>query len=287
MTRSRIPLIGLLLAAVALLSACGLQTSQQAAIDATLTMNALDALVQATLAAREPTQPAPPQAPASQTNTPEPSLPQDTPTPTPTTGTNNPFALVNQDTNCRSGPGTVYDLTYAALTDAKLNIVAGSTVPEYVVVEIPGKPGQTCWLWTRYVSINGDISGLAKRSPPPTPTPSVDFTLQYSGVNSCVGWGIGFKLVNTGGFTLKSYKVSVEDTDTSLTISQSADDFDKHNGCLVDTSIPELNPGDKGYAYAYDFAYDPAGHNLKGKVTACTEPGLGGSCSTKSVNFEP
>lgn len=284
MRRSGLVLVALLAAG---LSACTRMTSQQAAIEATLTMDALSALVQSTLAAAPVVQATLPPQPAPATATPQPVMASDTPTPVATPVPAIPQAAVSQNTNCRAGPGTVYDLLYSALAGDQFTIVAGSTVPEYVVIEIPNKPGQTCWLWTRYASLSGDVNALPKQTPPPTPTPSVGFTLEFSGINSCVGWGIGFKVTNTGSLTLKSAKVTVEDTDTDITISQSSDDFDKHLGCTVDTAIAELDPGDKGYAYAYDFAYDPSGHELEGKVTVCTAPGLGGQCSSRSVDFEP
>ncbi|MCJ7513518.1 MAG: hypothetical protein MUO23_11185 [Anaerolineales bacterium] len=287
MKQRMVSFIACALLAAALLSACEIQTSQQASIEATLTMDALAAIVQSTLVAVPPAQPtSPPQAP-SPTTTPVPPPAAETPTPTATNAPTIPQAVVSENTNCRTGPGTVYDLVYSALAGSQLTIVAGSTVPEYVIGEIPNKPGQTCWLWTKYATISGDTSVLPKQTPPPTPTPSVNFTLEYNGINSCVGWGIGFKLVNTGGLTLKSAKATVEDTDTSTTISQSSNEFDKHGGCVVDTAIPELDPGDKGYVYAYDFAYDPSGHKLKGTVTVCTQSGLGGQCSTRSVSFKP
>ena len=285
-TAHRLALVCALLGS-GLLAACNGAISQQAAIEATLTMDALSVMVQSTLAAAPAGQPTLPQAPAQPSATPQPPAPADTPTPEATAAPAIPQATISQNTNCRSGPGTVYDLVYSALAGGSFTIVAGSTVPEYVVIEIPNKPGQTCWLWTRYASISGDVNALAKQPAPPTPTPSVGFSLKYSRINSCVGWGIEFKVVNTGSLPLKSYKVRVEDTDTSHTIDQSADHFDKHLGCTIDTAIAELDPGDGGYAYAYDFPYDPSGHALEGKVTACTELGLGGQCSSRSVNFEP
>jgi hypothetical protein len=284
-TAHRLALVCALLGS-GLLASCNGATSQQAAIEATLTMDALSVVVQSTLAASvvQPTLPPPPVAP---TATPQPAPPAESPTPTATPAPAIPQATISQNTNCRSGPGTVYDLVYSALAGGSFTIVAGSTVPEYVVIEIPSKPGQTCWLWTRYASLSGDVNSLPKQAPPPTPTPSAGFTVEDPGINFCVGWGIGFKITNNGGLTLKSHEVTVEDTDTSITISNSSNGFDKHLGCMVDTAIPELDPGDTGYAFAYDFAYDPSGHELKGKVRACSEPGLGGQCSTRSVTFEP
>ena len=287
MTHARLPVWICALFSCGLMLSCTRPTSQQAAIEATLTIDALSAVVQSTLEAAPATHPTPTPQPAPASATPEPAPSVNTPAPSPTAVPAIPQAVVSENTNCRSGPGTVYDLEYSALAGGQFTIVAGSSVPEYVIIEIPGNPGQTCWLWTRYASISGDINSLPKQTPPPTPTPSVGFSLEYNGVNSCVGWGIGFKITNTGSQTLKSVKVTVEDTDTDVTISQSSDDFDKQQACLIDSAIAELEPGDKGYAYAYAFVYDPAGHELEGKVTACTQSGLGGQCSTRTINFEP
>jgi len=283
-----------------LLAACSLPTPEASnrvdPVEATRTMIALATQVEATqqaIRAQLPeSQPQPDaQGPATLTPLPaEPAFPTD-PSPTatllPPMTSVAPIAHVNENTNCRAGPGTVYDLRYIAMAGDVLPVLANSTFSDYVVVEDPAHPGQQCWLWTRYVDLRGDLTGLPVRTPPPTPTPSLSFSIAYDYVDGCVGWDPAFQVTNTGSVTFKSYYIQAYDTVTSNTISTSVDNFDETNGCPVITSIPELGPGMTGWVHAYSFAYNPTGHLLQVTVSLCTEQGLGGTCVGQSINVTP
>ncbi|HSB91411.1 MAG TPA: hypothetical protein VLD63_15450 [Anaerolineales bacterium] len=284
MIRRRLATVSLSLIVAASLGACNLPLgllgpSSDGA--ATQTLAALATQVQATLVGL----PTPAEVTAVPSATPiPPGEPSATPTIPPSPTAVSPVARVNENTNCRTGPGTIYDHDYTALKGSALDIVGQSSVPEYVIVAVPGEPGHTCWLWTRYVTVEGDLSRLPVSTPPPTPTPSLGFTLSYSYMEGCVGWDPGFKVVNTGNVAFLSGKVKAKDTDTDTTESDTTDVFDKRNGCAVDHSIPQLDPGDTGYIYANSFLYDPTGNDFEATVTLCTGPGLTGQCITKSIS---
>lgn len=269
------------------IGACGQSPNVNLAVEQTLTVNALSTIVQATLDAAAPGQPEPMDQPTSTSAPPTQAVPTDTPTVTLTATSSIPTAKVMQNTNCRSGPGTVYDIEYIALIGDVLVITGRASVPDYVIVEIPGKPGQTCWLWTNYAEISGDITTLAVSTPPPTPTPSVTFNVSFDYVDSCVGWDPAFKLTNTGTVTFKSYYVKVTDLDTAMVQDHTADVFDKTGGCPIVTLIPQLDPGGTGWAYAYSYPYNPAGHNMQASIKLCTGTALSGTCVSKSLNFKP
>jgi len=292
----RVRFAALLSLSAILVSACALSglllPGSKPAEEATQTMQAVATEAQATLDAAS--QPTPAEAstatsaPPAASSTPAPSdtpAVTDTPanTPTPTI----PIAHVNQNTNCRTGPGTMYDLRYTAGAGSNLTIVGRTTLNDYLIVNDPNHPGQTCWLWLRYADVSGDTSTLPLSTPPPTPTPSIGFSASYSYMEGCVGWDPGFKIENTGSLTLKSVSVTAKDNDTGTTESFSADNFDKLGGCPVATSIPKLEPGDTGYAYAHSFAYDPSGHSMHATIKVCSETGLGGLCATRSFDFTP
>ncbi len=250
---------------------------------ATETFAALATQVQATLAG------APTPIP-TETPTPVPSGPTEvvsTPTPVSTATAVVPKAHLNENTNCRTGPGVVYDHKYTALKGMDLVITGRTTVSDYVIVAIPDQPGQLCWLWTRYADISGDLTSLPLSTPPPTPTAALQFSLGYSYMEECVAWDPGFKVVNTGSVTFESAKIKAVDTVGDHTVESSTDVFDKANGCAVDTSIPKLDPGDTGYVYANSFLEDPDGHLLEVTVTLCTGPGLTGQCVSKSITTTP
>ena len=131
------------------------------------------------------------------------------------------------------------------------------------------------------------MSILPVFTPPPTPTPAPDFTVTFEYMEGCVGWDPGFKVVNTGGVTFKSGNVKVKDTVTATTVNSSTDVFDKRNGCIVAQAIPTVPPGDSGWIYGNSFLYDPTGNAMEATITLCTQPGLAGSCISKSINFTP
>lgn len=273
------------------LSGCDmLETTAGSSVEATLTMIALSTEVQATLEAARP-EAATATAPSDDSAVPEVPFtdtpPAETPTPTPTEVPAEPIARVNQNTNCRAGNGTIFKILYIALAGEELKVTASTTLNDYVVVEIPDKPGQTCWLWTRYVDLQGDRSQLPVRTPPPTPTPVIDFSVEFDYVDSCVGWDPSLKVVNSGNVTFNSYYVKVTDTVTTTSNDHTSDDFDKTGGCPVVQAIPQLDPGMSGWVYAYSFNYNPAGNAMTASVKLCTGAGLTGTCVTKSVNFTP
>lgn len=288
----------LVLVALLSLTGCSIPTpvssNRVAPVDATVTMLVLSTQVEATQqalreqagnGAMSPTQEAGEGAPSNET--PEPPPQEEPSPPAPTETDPAPRANVLENTNCRSGPGTVYDLRYIALAGETLTVVARSSFSDYVVVLDPSHSGQECWLWTRYVELEGDIDALPLRSPPPTPTPSLSFTAAYDFMDGCVGWDPAFVVTNTGTITFKSYAISAYDTVTTTTVSTSVDNFDETNGCPVITAIPELAPGMSGWVHAYSFIYDPTGHALQVTITLCTEPGLGGSCVSQNLTVTP
>jgi hypothetical protein len=123
-----------------------------------------------------------PQPPAA-SDTPEPSLtptetmvPTDTLTPTPSA----PTAYLTENTNCRKGPLAVYDLVATYLTGKVLNIIGQNAAGDYVYVVDPEPPGKQCWLWMRYVQVTGSVAQVPVFTPPPTPTPSYDWTANWN-----------------------------------------------------------------------------------------------------------
>jgi hypothetical protein len=147
----------------------------------TQTFQAVATQVQLTLAAIPTPFPLPINNPALPTMTPLPVVtftPAATGTPTltatitPTPTNAVPIAHVNQNTYCRTGPGAYFRSVFIASVGDNLKIVSATTLNSYVIVEDPGAPGLTCWIWTQYVEIRGSLAGLPVVTPPPTPTPT-------------------------------------------------------------------------------------------------------------------
>lgn len=105
-------------------------------------------------------------APPTFTVTPS-ATPTITPTPTPDT----PMMSVSVDTNCRVGPGGVYDYLGAILVGELAEIVARNANSTYWYIRNPDASG-FCWAWGEYATITGNTAGLPVFTPPPTPTPT-------------------------------------------------------------------------------------------------------------------
>jgi len=81
-----------------------------------------------------------------------------------------PMVSVSENTNCRTGPGVVYDLVGALLVGEQAVVVGKYTVGNYWIINNSNGSG-TCWLWGQYVTVTGNTLGLPEYAPPPTPTP--------------------------------------------------------------------------------------------------------------------
>jgi hypothetical protein len=98
------------------------------------------------------------------TQTPQPSL-------TYTSTTAAVTVTVTVDTNCRTGPGQVYDNVGGLMKGETAVVVGKDASGKYWIIQNPDVPGGTCWIWGTYAKVTGDISTLPVIAPPPTPTP--------------------------------------------------------------------------------------------------------------------
>jgi len=151
--------------------ACNLPSSQPAAAPP-LTDSGGDVDIDATMTSIALTQTAlqnqPAEPPAQPEFTPTITL---TPTITPTGTLSTPMVSVSLDTNCRTGPGVVYDYLTVLLVGEKAEVIGKYTTvtPNYWVIK---KGTHTCWLWGKYATVEGDIGILPEMVPPPSPTPT-------------------------------------------------------------------------------------------------------------------
>jgi hypothetical protein len=86
-----------------------------------------------------------------------------------------PMVSVSVNTNCRTGPGTLYDRISALLIGQEAEVVARSADSAYWVIRNPGGSG-TCWLWGFYATVEGPTGNLPVWAPPATPTPEATLT---------------------------------------------------------------------------------------------------------------
>ncbi len=94
-----------------------------------------------------------------------------------------PVVSVSVDTNCRTGPGKIYDWIGALLVGEQTEVLGLSAAGDYWVVKNPDQAGE-CWLWANYASVTGSTSGLPVLTPPPTPTPVIDWQGAWTTYNA-------------------------------------------------------------------------------------------------------
>lgn len=105
----------------------------------------------------------------------ETATPEFTATPGPTETPSIPQVTVSTDTNCRTGPGVVYDNIGALFIGQVGTVVGKNSQTGYWIINNPGKTG-TCWLYPQYATVTGNTANLQEYSIPPTPTPTATST---------------------------------------------------------------------------------------------------------------
>ncbi len=224
---------------------------------------------------------------ATQTDTltPEPSL-TSTETVTPTQSITT--ASVVKETNCRSGPGQMYDRLATFQAGVVLEVTATDLGGGYWYVKNPEKPDTFCWVWGSNLKIEGDTSLLPALTPPATPTPSPDFDVKFKNFDKCKDHTFArFIVVNTGGFQFRSAYVKVTDQKTGEATENSVNAFDLTVGCIVAQNIAPLTAGSTGYLQSDYFKKDPRNDKLRAVLMLCTEQGLQGTCMTKVIDIKP
>ena len=230
----------------------------------------------------------PPVAAPSPSQTPTPS---ETPTVTPTSTRSIPMVRVSQNTNCRSGPGTVYDLIYIFMVGDEAEIIARSSAPNYVIIEVPDGSGRECWLWMQYGEQTGSTDHLPERTPPPTPTPAatatpeINFTIGVENLDLCMGKELVFiRITNTGALKLESSQITAKNQDTSETVSHQTNMFGSTANC-ISVAMAAINPGASGYSSA-GFTPPIAGDTINITYKSCAGDGLAEPCLTKSISYD-
>lgn len=213
-----------------------------------------------------------------------------------------PMVNVSTATNCRKGPGIVYEYLTGLLVGEKAEVVGKytATTPPYWVVKIDS---YTCWLWGEYATVEGNTSSLPEMTPPPTPTPTVTntptstatpvpsgpaFSLSFDGLANCSAGDdyAVLKWTNAGSVVFQSAKVEIKDLNTSLDLyglALSNSPFGATSpGCGAGNSSLDL--ASTAYAAYYIGSPAPSGHNIRISATLCSQDGAAGDCVTRSVD---
>ena len=232
---------------------------------------------------------------AMTTNTPEFTLtPSLTPTPTPTSTLtytltpNSSRVSVSVDTNCRSGPGTVYAILGVFRVGETAEIVGQDFGQGNWIIRLPSNPTIICWVWRNYATVTGDTGPVPVFTAQPSPTRAAGFILTYDSFTSCGGvFSVKFKIVNNSSLTWESDQVNTTDRTTSVTTTVNRNNFSNYAGCTLSSNDNNLEPGESGITTSNGFAANPSGHDFKATIQVCTEEGQGGICVAKTITFTP
>jgi len=202
-----------------------------------------------------------------------------------------PMVSVSVNTNCRTGPGSDYEIVGGLLVGEQAQIVMRSSIPDFVLIDLPDGSGQTCWLWMQYGTQTGDTSGLPEATPPPTPTPEeedvvdLSFNAQPSYVFICdTSYAVPIHVVNTGSAAFQSYHVSTTDIATNQQLTSQGNTFPASRHCHNPDAPASLEPGADGYIDT-KYPYDVSGHPFEVTVRLCTGDNLSGDCITRQISF--
>jgi len=238
-------------------------------------------------------------APTAEPFTPTASL---TPEPTLTPTLGGVWLTVQENTNCRAGPGSMFGFLGLINAGQQVEAVGRSTVNDYFYIKNPTDYSDYCWLWSRYSTVAGDTSMLPVFTPQPTPTPVVtptntkapeDFSVKYLNTQSCGGmYGIQLYVENTGSTTWQSIRVTLVDNTASKTYTHKNNYFFGTDGCVKDVTNTQgdLTHGESSRVALVDdgeFNYNPSGHSFTATVTMYANDGNLGASVTKTINFTP
>ncbi len=223
--------------------------------------------------------------------TPIPPTPSFTDTPAPTNTPSIPLLSVSTATNCRTGPGTAYDILGGIAPGQQAEVVGRDATGNYWIVRLPSSPTVICWAWGQYATVTGNTAALPIFDPPPTPTPAPGFTVSYIGMASCAGqYAFRFQVSNTGSITWEAVRIFVTDNTTAATFTHQQDFFRDYPSCILGDMNQDLMPGEAGNVANVNpgqLGYDPTGHSISATITVCSANGMGGTCLSQTLNFTP
>ncbi len=234
------------------------------------------------------------------TNTPSPvpsatatQGPTDTATQPPTaTLTPTPEAVmvgVTGDTFCRSGPGSVYDQQSILNTDQTAEIVAQDPTGSFWYISDPDGEGE-CWIWGNYATPEGPTDQLPVYTPPPSPTPSLNFSADLHSWDGVAGGVyLWFVIKNTGGVALESVTTTVKSewttgggTVKNQTVTSTYNKF-ADKSLPVPPNLNNAAPGATVYTVS-DRNNTITSSTVQVTMTICSQDNLNGECLTRNFN---
>ncbi len=96
-----------------------------------------------------------------------------TPTPAFTPTPSTVQVRVSVATNCRTGPGTMYDVVSGFFVGQVAEVAGRSADNKFWIIRDPNQHGELCWLAGDFATLTGDTGTLPAFTPPPIPLPTI------------------------------------------------------------------------------------------------------------------
>ncbi len=210
-------------------------------------------------------------------------------TPTPT----QPTITAQQNTNCRRGPGPIYERV-GSLNIGQTSLVFGrNSSSTWWYIENPARPGTYCWVWGGSTTVSGATAELPVFTPPPppatattTPGSGIAFEASFVGKFKCGGdWYAYLQIKNTGSKEIESVAIKINNVTTSTTLSSTSYDNPFLGGTgKCPPGKDSLEVGESAYIAGF-IGNVPANQQLKAGITVCEDEALAGKCEFKAVRF--
>jgi hypothetical protein len=212
------------------------------------------------------------------------------PTPSPTasplptlTSTPAPYVLVSGNTNCRFGPGSVYDLLHTYLKGDQALLLGKNPDGKFFYISDQSGIIPDCWLWGNYATPVGDTSLIPIFTPPPTPTPNPDFVVSFEkddcAAGSCWLW---FKIINTGSIAWESVLVYAKNMDTS---DESINVSNTFKSDIAGSDINKIQVGVSAYTHS-ERLVNPSGNTVDVIIVACEKDNLTEICQGRQLTVD-
>lgn len=201
-----------------------------------------------------------------------------------------PIANITGNTNCRTGPGSVYDLLHTYLAGNQVELLGVSPDGFFWYTRGSSVYAPDCWLWGQYVTPMGDTTLVPVFTPPPTPTLSPDFEITYFNYDGGAGQFVFyFEINNIGNVAWDSALLYLFDP----VVPQDAGRFSNTfliNGVPASPTQDHIPAGGTAYFHSERLS-NPGGYGKQpGPVDiyflACTQEYLGGYCVAKMWSEE-
>jgi len=194
---------------------------------------------------------------------------------------------VSVDTNCRVGPGAIFERVGILLIGEVAPVLGRDSTGQYWYIKNPDGVPENCWVWGEYATITGNTLPLLFMTA--APPPSTSFTLAYDGLQHCSVWWADFNIANNSGGVFRSVSMTLTDTDTTppTVLTQKTNGFSHAEGCDPVTQVNTLPAGAATKINSPFISYNPIGHKLNIKMTLCLDNEQQGTCVTKELTFTP